>query len=124
MRLSDEQLWVIKEVRSLMHPENLYAPRYICQAIGIVLSARIVKGELSEAEAMTLKHTLATGVLGGISNMVSLGGFLLRSCPPIKEVYMRDLSAYRDLVMVARRTWLDWIIETGEIKPDLLAGDE
>lgn len=127
MLLNEEQLSIINDVRYIMGLEDSYfpkAPRYICEAIDNIISFRRDFGLLSAEKASILRDTLSTAILAGISHHDTFGSFMLRSCPPIKDARLRDLCEYGDLVMVARLAWLDWIIETGEIKPDLLAGDE
>jgi hypothetical protein len=126
MRLNEEQLSVIKAVRAAMGWEGKISPyysRYICHAVEKVLMDRVTEGLLSVAQAQTMKHHLATGILAGISHMVTFGGFMLATCPVFKEIYERDKEAYTDTVHIARLAWLDFIIETGEIKQDLLAGE-
>jgi hypothetical protein len=123
MRLSEKQLDIIKGVRVWMEKDG-YPPRYICHAIASVLVAREKEGSLSEAESSTLKHTLSAAILAGISHMVTFGAFMLMTCDVFNTVYDRDAGEFSELVHLARLAWLDWIIETGEIKPDLIAGDE
>lgn len=126
MWLNEEQLSVIKEARELMGDERpgKYPPRYICLAVGEVLADRKDRGDMSDEAARSMKHQLSTGILAGISHMVTFGGFMLHTCPTLENLAEADPSAYYEMILLARLTWLDWIIHTGEIKQDLLAGEE
>jgi hypothetical protein len=127
MRLNPEQLMVIKEVRALMEEKGKvpkYYTRYICHAVGKVLSVRVEAGFLSSDAAQTLKNQLVTGILAGISHMVTFGGFMTVTCPVFREINNRDAAEFVRVSHMARLAWLDWIIYTGEIKVDLLAGEE
>ena len=101
-----------------------YRPYYICHAIGMVLKTNVSYGLITDKEASTLKHNLCTGILAGISHTVTFGGFMVKACQSVKDVSERDPEEYINLLNTCRIAWLDWIIETGEIKPDFLAGDE
>jgi hypothetical protein len=122
VRLTEEQLSIIKEVRNLMaHGEH--APRYICTAIGRIIKAKRDAGSISVEQADTLKHQLCGAIIWGINSMVTFGGFMILTCPVIAEMVKRDEDWYDDTIHLARLTWLDWIIETGEIKPEKLLGE-
>jgi hypothetical protein len=127
MRLNEEQLMVIKAVRAMMEgPDEVpqHYTRYICHAVARVLKVRVAAGLLSAEAAQTLKHQLATGILAGISHMVTFGGFMLVTCQAFREIHNRDDAEFTCVIHMARMAWLDWIIYTGEIKPDLIAGED
>jgi hypothetical protein len=127
MRLNEEQLSIIKAARALMEePDEVpqHYTRYICHAVARVLKIRVEAGLLSAEAAQTLKHQLATGILAGISHMVTFGGFMLVTCQAFREIHNRDDAEFTSVIHMARLTWLDWIIHTGELKQDLLAGEE
>lgn len=122
MRLNEEQLSIIKEVRALMGADVDHPPRYICHALRNVLMARQADGTLPFARSASLRNTLSTAILAGINHMVTFGGFMSITCPVFDGQHAGD--EYRNLIHMARLAWLDWIIHTGEIKPDFLLGEE
>jgi hypothetical protein len=121
MRLNEDQLMVIRKTREYMegHGSSTY---YICHAIGKVILALTDDETFSHAQASQIKNQLSTGILAGISHMVTFGGFMLLTCPVISNVYHNNEDAYDDLITMARMAWLDWIIHTGEIKADKVLG--
>lgn len=124
MRLNEEQLSVIRKVRALMSGDDQLVPRYICPAIGIVISALEERGEISEKDGVTLKHNVCSGILGGIDHHVTFGAFITKVCPPLRELLIQDDWTYYEALHMARLAWLDWIIYTGEIKAEKLLGED
>ncbi len=123
MRLNEEQLSVIKEVRARMNG-NGYVPRYICAAIRLVLQDHVAEGFRSEESAKTMKNHLSSAITGAIGGMVTFGGFMIVTCPILSNMSENDGDAYEYTIHLARLTWLDRILETGEIVAEKFEGIE
>ncbi len=119
MWLNDEQLSVIKEVRTRMGDKNL-VPRFICALIGIVLRERVRAGVLSADSAGTIKNQLSSAITSGIGGMVTFGGFMIASCPVLRKMHDGDWDVYDNAIHLARMAWLDKILETREIAAEKL----
>jgi hypothetical protein len=112
MRLSKEQLGIIKDVRNLMG-SGKYAPRYICHAIGKVIQVEVADGSFSVEEGSILKHELCGAIIKGINGMVTFGGFMIITCPTMQAMIDdNDDDDYEDVIQLARLAWLDRMIET------------
>jgi hypothetical protein len=127
MRLSEEQLMIIRKARDRVECGDSY---WICKAIAMVLNNLEMEGVLSTFQAAQLNSQISIGIRKGIDNMITLGGFLSRTCPPIKlaserdtERDCREYKEFSHLMRLARLAWLDWIIHTGEIKPESVKGE-
>jgi hypothetical protein len=127
MRLTEEQLSVIKEARALLAGADYSHHKYICWCIAEVLDRWVKVGVVTRLHSLLLNDQLCSAIQAGIGDMLTFSFFMLDACPPLLEMYLqkndRD-NRYENAIMMARVAWLDWIIETGEITPENLPGSE
>lgn len=123
MRLNETQLLVIKRTRDVMQ-ENKFSSPYICHNVAQALRELHEEGVVPDEDVSSMKHNLSTAILAGIGHMVTFGGFMLLICPPLKAMHDAEPVYFYKVQQMARLAWLDWIIETREIRQDLLAGEE
>jgi hypothetical protein len=123
MHLNTEQVDIIRDVKKLMSRKK-NAPKYICHAISTVISDRVKDGDMDIRYADLMKHDLSEAITRGINSMVSFSGFMVIAFPPIREK-LNDIEDedYENIMYLGRLAWIDWIIETEEIKPEILLGE-